>query len=166
MKIIFFFAAILLAIGLKARPLDQVSVSVDANWLEGPRTIIVGSGPESGQVKPGSRTLLVYVVNKTDATLRIPTESLMPGREDQSDCVLVTLAWEGPVFSDKRKIIIPETNISIVEIRKGETACIRKKIPDEWPLINKPIRLRMKIPSDIWNRYKLDFFSFDVDVQE
>jgi len=163
MKKAILFTTIFMIIKLNAGPLDQSTVSVEADLLEGPLRII--KGDDGNQTKPGGRTLFVYIKNKTDKILRIPTKVFDLKYEEMDEFILVTMEWKYPDLSRERKIIISEANIGIVELRKGETASIADEISQNWPVFRKPLRLKMQIPPAVWERYNLDFFSFIVNIE-
>lgn len=163
--ILFFLILPICLIG-NAKPLDQISVSAEAEWLEGIRTAIVNSDSTVHGIKPGPRTLFIYITNKTDQTLRIPTKGFLLSQttRESHDLVILDMDWVLQRMEGSRKIIIPQSNFAIAEIKKGETASIVNEIPMDWPINEKPLRLNMRIPTEVWKRYELDYFSFTIDI--
>jgi hypothetical protein len=139
-------------------PLSRKQINVNFYLTEGPYVIY----EEDGRIKqePGTRTLFVYITNKTTQAIRIPTEMLRLEYKEMGSHFNILIKWDHPYRPSKLNFIIPESKIGIVELREDESVGLAFNIEKKWPSIDKQIQVSMEIPHKIWERYKLDYFDF------
>jgi hypothetical protein len=145
-----------------SKPLCETHISVEAYWLEGP--VIMINSPEGMTREPSTRRLLIYITNKADKTVRVPTEFLSLERRVLDSLNYAVIKWSLPLSSSRYNLIIPESRIGIVELRKKESVHLSFEVPKDWPTDKEPKYLLMEIPKKIWERYNLDYFDFKIPV--
>lgn len=153
---------------LLGRPInDAHELRVEASIIAGMDTIILDTSIPGGKavksVQRGSRTGLVYLTNLTDRTLRIPTRGFDLQRKQLDKHDQVTLIWSES-SGDKRLVVVPASDLGVVEVGQNETARIYFDFAEDWP-DDRPIRICFSVSDWAMKKYSLDFCGFEVALR-